>query len=332
MQRSSIAPVRFSLFESDAERNLASFADEVEAGLTAKPKRLPCRFLYDAVGSLLFEEICDLPEYYLTRAERGILESRAAGIAAHFDRGVALVELGSGSSTKTRLLIEAFLAEHGTLRYVPVDISRSILESSARELLASYGRLEVRAIASEYEEGLRQLHAESDRPKLVVWLGSTIGNLHRHEASRFLRGLREQLEPWDRLLIGVDLRKDASTLERAYDDSQGVTARFSLNLLERINRELGGSFDSREFRHQAVYREDEGRVAIHLVSQRDQRVAIEELDLEIEFSDGERVHIEDSYKYSPAEIASLAGSAELRVERTWLDVEGQFSLSLMAPL
>ena len=215
---------------------------------------------------------------------------------------------------------------------MPVDISRSILESSARELLASYEQLEVRAIASEYQEGLRQLRSENGRPKLVVWLGSTIGNLDRHKAADFLRSVRDQLDARDRLLVGVDLRKDAATLERAYDDSQGVTARFSLNLLERINRELGGTFDASGFEHRAVYRADEGRIAIHLVSRRDQSVSIEELDLQVEFGEGEPVHIEDSYKYSPEEIESLAGSAGLALEQSWLDAKERFSLSVFAPI
>jgi len=330
MQDESGAP-RFSMFESNVERHLASFAEEVEAGLSGKPKSLPCRFLYDATGSLLFEEICDLPEYYLTRAERQILERRAESIAARFDEPPVLVELGSGSSAKTRVLIDAFVRAHGELRYVPIDISPSILETSARELLDHYDDLEVRAVASEYEEGLRHLRRENGRAKVIAWLGSTIGNLDREEARAFVGEVREAMHRDDRMLLGVDLRKACGELVPAYDDAQGVTARFSLNLLERINRELGGRFDVSQFRHQADYHEREGRVAIHLVSEVRQRVEIDALGLAVDFDAGEGIHIEDSYKYSVGEIRGLAEEAGLAVEATWLDDDGRFSLNLLAP-
>jgi L-histidine N-alpha-methyltransferase len=331
MQDEIDAP-RFSMFESNAERHLASFADEVETGLTGKPKSLPCRFLYDAAGSLLFEEICELPEYYLTRAERQILEQRSDSIARRFDRRPVLVELGSGSSAKTRLLIEAFVQTHQRLRYVPIDISPSILETSARELLRRYDALEVRAVASEYEEGLRQLRRENGHAKVIAWLGSTIGNLDRDQALVFLGQVRRAMAPPDRMLLGVDLRKSSEVLEPAYDDGSGVTARFSLNLLERINRELGGTFDVAAFRHSAVYHEEEGRVAIHVVSRKRQRVAVEELELEVKFDVGEGIHIEDSFKYSMGEVQALAKGAGLSVEDTWLDDGGRFSLSFLAPV
>jgi L-histidine N-alpha-methyltransferase len=326
-----IDPPRFSMFESNAERHLASFADEVETGLSGKPKSLPCRFLYDAKGSLLFEEICDLPEYYLTRAERQILEQHSDSIAKRFDGPPVLVELGSGSSAKTRLLIEAFLQTHRRLRYVPIDISPSILETSARELLSRYDALEVRAVASEYEEGLRQLRRENGHAKVIAWLGSTIGNLDRDQALAFLRQVRDAMAPPDRMLLGVDLRKASAVLEPAYDDGRGITARFSLNLLERINRELGGNFDVAAFRHSAVYHEEQGRVAIHVVSRKRQRVVVEELELEVEFDTGEGIHIEDSFKYSLGEIQALTKAAGLSLEDTWLDDGGRFSLSFLAP-
>jgi L-histidine N-alpha-methyltransferase len=321
---------RFSLIESPADRDTRSFAAEVESGLGSEPKRLPYRFLYDAVGSQLFEEICDLPEYYLTRAEREILEERADEVAGLFAGPITLAELGSGSSAKTRLLIEALLRRHGRLRYVPVDISRSILEASSLELLERYRSLEVRAIASEYAAGLRHVASETQQPKLIAWLGSTIGNLQRQEAEEFLEGVGCRLAADDRVLVGIDLRKDCDTLEAAYDDTRGVTARFTLNLLERINRELGGRFDVAHFRHRAVYHEAEGRIAIDLISTRAQRVAVEDLGIELEFAEGEPVHVEDSYKYSAREIEALTAAAGLRVERQWRDAAGRFSLSLLA--
>lgn len=330
--RSRSATSRYTLIKTDGDQHLASFAEEVETGLGAKPKRIPCRFLYDAEGSAIFEEICDLPEYYLTRAELEILRGRALEIAAVFPGPITLAELGSGSSSKTRVLIEALLRTHGRLRYVPVDISRSMLEASALELLEDYDALEIRAIASEYREGLRHVHAERSRPKLIVWLGSSIGNLSRAESAGLLRVVRSAMQPADRMLVGIDLRKERWVLEAAYDDPGGVTARFSLNLLERMNRELGADFASGGFRHQADYLEQEGRVRIQLVSERDQRVAFESLGLELDFPEGEGIHIENSYKYAFAEIEQLAAESQMRVAGRWLDRAEQFSLNLLAPV
>ena len=322
---------RFTLVESHGDVALASFATEVERGLRTKPKTLPCRFFYDEVGSEIFEQICDLPEYYLTRSEREILDSHADEIAASFERRIALAELGSGSSAKTRFLIEALLRRHGSLYYVPIDISRSMLEASSRELLDRYEALEIRAIASEYEVGLQHLRTETETPKLIAWFGSTIGNLGHEDAADFLRTLRAAMSPDDRLLVGIDLRKDRAILEAAYDDSAGVTARFNMNLLERVNRELGGRFDLDDFEHRAVYDEVKGRVEMHLVSKREQRVAIEELGLEVEFGAQETIHTENSRKYDQTEIDTLTSLAGLRTESQWLDSRGYFSLNLFAP-
>jgi dimethylhistidine N-methyltransferase len=321
---------RYSLIEGEPHGE-TSFADEVRLGLSEPRKSIPCRFLYDDAGSRLFEEICDVPEYYLTRVEREILESRSHEIADRFAERITLAELGSGNAEKTRLLIEAFLHRHGGLRYVPVDISRAILEDSSRKLLEDYRALEILAIASEYREGLRHVRAETDRQKLVAWLGSNVGNFERDEGASFLRGVREALSERDRLLIGIDLRKNGGVLERAYDDSKGVTARFSLNLLVRMNRELGAEFDIDAFEHRALYLEDEGRVEISLVSRRTQRVSIDDLGLEIDFAEGEPIHTESAMKYSFEEIEKLAADAGMRVDHRWVDPAGHFSLNLFAP-
>jgi L-histidine N-alpha-methyltransferase len=329
MPSSSLSP-RYTLIHSDSRQQLSSFAEEVEAGLTGRPKTLPCRFLYDEAGSQLFEEICETPEYYLTRTELEILEQRADTVAAAFKGPITLAELGSGSSTKTRLLIEALLRAHGRLCYVPVDISRTILEASSLELIEEYAGLEVRAIASEYHEGLRHVLGQTDRPKLVVWLGSSIGNLSREESGQFLARVRATLRPVDRLLVGIDLRKEARTLEAAYDDGAGVTALFSLNLLQRMNRELDADFDLDSFRHRAVYLEDEGRVKIDIVSRRAQHVNIAALGLDVEFAAGEGIHTENAFKYSLREIEDLARKADLRVDAQWLDDRARYSLNLLA--
>ena len=329
MVRSSDSP-RYSFVEDD--QILDSFADAVSEGLTAVPKSLPCRFLYDAEGSALFEAICALPEYYPTRTERAILERHADDVAARFQVPITLAELGSGSSTKTRLLIEALLRSQGTLRYVPVDISSSILDESARELLESYGGLEIHAIAGEYRDGLHHVRRETRRPKLIAWLGSNIGNFSRGEAVAFVRAIREAMTEQDRLLLGVDLRKARSRLEAAYDDAQGVTADFNLNLLARINRDLGGHFDLRRFEHRATWEENPGRIVLELVSRVDQEVEIEDLGMAVKFAEGEALHTEDSYKYSIDEIDTLAAAADLRVAERWLDPNAWFSLNLLSPV
>ena len=327
---SPASPSRYTLLESDPHAQRASFAEAVAQGLGAEPKTLPCRFLYDAHGSALFEEICRLPEYYLTRAEREILEQRADEIAACAGPCEDLVELGSGSASKTRLLIEALLRRETRLRYAPIDISRSALAESARSLLGDYPRLEIRAIAGEYEQGLRALRAGAGAPRLILWLGSNIGNFDRADAARFLTHVRDAMGERDRLLAGIDLRKGRRILERAYDDASGVTARFNLNLLARINRELGGRFDLAQFRHEAIWRAREGRVELSLVSRCDQEVAIHELDLVVKLRKGERIHTEDSFKYSLREIAEVAREAGLRVAHRWLDGGERFSLNLLA--
>ena len=322
---------RYSLTEADPHESRGEFASEVRKGLASVPKQLPCRFLYDEVGSQLFEEICDLPEYYLTRAEDEILERSSDEIASCLAEPVALVELGSGSSTKTRRLIEALLRRQGRLRYVPVDISRSILDESARSLLESYGGLEIHAIAAEYQEGLRHVRRERTRAKLLAWLGSNVGNFDRAAAAGFLRTIRAAMRDEDHLLIGVDLRKGADVLEPAYDDPAGVTARFNKNLLGRINRELGGHFDLDRFEHRATWREREGRVELGLVSREAQTVAIDGLDAAVEFEAGEFVHTEDSHKYSLDELAALARESGMESVRHWLDAGERFSLSLLRP-
>jgi dimethylhistidine N-methyltransferase len=319
---------RFTLIGLPAEQRRAKFARDVAAGLTAARKFLPCCYLYDRLGSLLFEAICETPEYYLTRAETAILRAHAGEIADLFPAAVDLIELGSGNAAKTRLLIEGLLGRGTPLRYVPLDICRTVLEESSQELLGAYPALEVLAIAGDYAEGLAHLGAASPRRKLVLWLGSNIGNLPRHAATRFLARVQATLAPEDRVLVGIDLRKDRAALERAYDDACGVSAAFNRNLLVRINRELGGHFHVQAFAHRAVYHDTAGRIEINLVSSAAQRVRIDHLEKEIIFAAGEAIHTEDSYKYSIEEIDALAASAGLRRERSWLDAEERFCLAL----
>lgn len=323
---------RFTLIETEVQVALDTFASDVAQGLLSTPKTLPCRHFYDQRGSELFEAICQLPEYYLTRAEREILTAHAKDIAAIFDEPVTLVELGSGSAIKTQLVIEALLERQQSLLFAPIDISQSALEESALELLATYKELEVIGVAAPYEVGLAHLQREIEGPRLALWLGSSVGNFQPDEAIPFLRKVASALSgEADRLLIGMDLHKDRQLLERAYDDAQGVTAAFNLNLLERINRELGGHFDVARFAHRATYHEDRGRVEMRLLSLVAQTVSIDDLELEISFAAGETIHTENSHKYRLENIPSLLEAAGFELEQQFLDQQRRFSLNLARP-
>ncbi|MDR4499197.1 MAG: L-histidine N(alpha)-methyltransferase [Candidatus Scalindua sp.] len=307
------------------------FSSDVKVGLTSEPKFLPFVHFYDHTGSQLFEKICELPEYYLTRTETKILEAYVDEIISQFSEETTLVELGSGSSTKTRILIEAFLEEKRLSCYTPIDISRQMLEESSYALLKSYPVLEITAVAADYNEGLKQLSSQTDQPKLIIWLGSSVGNLDRSEAEEILKRIKKLTHSHDRLLIGIDLKKDRITLEKAYDDEQGVTAEFNLNLLARINQELGGDFNLEKFHHHVRYNDKIGRVEMYLASDCDQQVIIEDLDLEVPFAENEKIHTENSFKYSLDEINLLAEQAGFFVEEQWFDPQKQFSLNLFAP-
>ena len=308
---------------------LAGLAEDVRKGLAAQPKRFLPKYFYDELGSQLFEAICLLPEYYLTRAENEILTRYADEITASVDGQITLVEMGSGSASKTRLIIEALLRRQPRLLFMPVDISASALESSSRILLQSYPRLNIEAYAADYFAGLTELGKKPRRRTLALFLGSNISNFDRDEAHRFLRAMRSVLHEGDALLLGADLKKEPAILEAAYNDALGVTSAFNLNVLARINRELGGTFDLRAFRHLAFYNEAMGRIEIYIESLIQQRVRIEKLDLEVEFAAGELIHTENSYKYDLAGIAQLANATGFKCSRTWFDSQERFSSNLL---
>jgi dimethylhistidine N-methyltransferase len=270
-----------------------------------------------------------LPEYYLTRAENEIFQRYAGEIAAAVDGNITLVEMGSGSASKTRVIIEALLKRQSSLLFMPVDISASAIESSSRILLQSYPRLTIEAYAADYFAGLAELGKKPRQRTLALFLGSNISNFDLDEALRFLRALRSVLRTGDALLLGADLKKDPAILEAAYNDSLGVTSAFNLNVLARINRELGGSFDLRAFRHHAFYNEAMGRIEIYIESLVDQKVRIDKLDLEAEFAAGELIHTENSYKYDIAGIARLAGETGFECSRSWYDSQERFSSNLL---
>jgi dimethylhistidine N-methyltransferase len=313
--------------EKDAIDELAA---DVTSGLARADKHLHCRWFYDAEGSRLFEEICQQPEYYLPRAEREILSRHARDIVARCPPDSTLCELGSGSASKTRLVIEAMIARSGDGRYVPVDISPAALHESGADLALRYPSLRVLGIVGEYDHALPELWRRVPPPRLMLWLGSNIGNLDRAAATEFLGRLARRMTSDDRLLVGLDLRKDRRVLERAYDDAAGVTARFNLNLLARINRDLGADFDLGAFEHRASYDELDGRIDMWLVSRRDQRVTIGRSASILELHAGETIHTERSFKHHEDEIRAMVSAAGLEMMDAWLDDQRQFVDVLLA--
>ena len=306
-----------------------SFADEVRAGLVANPKTLPTKYLYDDLGSKLFEVICLLPEYYLTRAEAAILRAHAPEIIASAGETVEIVELGSGTAAKTRLLLDAALARQGTLRYSPIDISRSALDETVAALNVEYPAIKVEPQVKDYLDGLRRFSRHGVERTLVLFLGSNIGNFEPSEAQRTLRAVRETLNPGDSLLMGADMKKDVAVIEAAYNDKLGVTAAFNKNLLLRINRELGGHFDLDAFRHKANYEPRESRIEMRLISDTAQDVAIDSLQLDVHFAPGESIHTESSYKYDMAQLGALASATGFGLAKTWTDANQTFTSNLL---
>jgi probable methyltransferase len=313
------------------------FAADVRAGLTVRPKVLPPKYFYDDLGSKLFEAICRLPEYYLTRAESEILSRHAEAIIEATDGPARLIELGSGSAEKTRYLIEALLQRQPELHYLPVDISDTSLEASSHELLKTYTDLRITAYAADYFTALGAL-AEAEKSKrdyrrtIALFLGSNIGNLDASESRAFLRAVRRVFDAGDALLLGADLKKSANVLVPAYDDALGVTAAFNLNVLARINRELGGDFNLQKFAHRAVYNDSQGRIEMHLVSREPQAVRIRAIDLEIRFEAGETIHTENSYKFDAEQLAALARDTGFALRQTWRDGAETFSFNLLTAI
>ncbi|MFQ5605357.1 MAG: L-histidine N(alpha)-methyltransferase [bacterium] len=316
---------------SRKDKSVESFADDVLKGLSTQPKYLPPKYFYDKIGSKIFEEICELKEYYPTRTESAILRKYAKEIASQFSTKTKLVELGSGNSVKTRLLIEAFLNRHRALHYLPIDISKTILVESSRLLLKEYAGLKVTSYVSDYFTALEAFRRNNIGPKMFVFLGSNIGNFEPTEAELFLLKIHLAMTSEDRLLIGMDLMKEKSVLESAYNDKPGVTAKFNLNLLHRINRDLEGEFDLAKFRHQAPLNEKLGRIEMHLESLHSQRIFIRKLDRHFEFEKGETIHTENSYKYTDEQIRRLANRNGFEIEHSWYDENKWFSLHLFKP-
>jgi L-histidine Nalpha-methyltransferase len=321
MQSRTIGP--FTLL--DASPTPVSFREEIVAGLSASPKWLPAKFFYDRTGSRLFEEICDLAEYYPTRTELSILRVSAAEMAAAVGERPLLVELGSGSGLKTRLLLAAL---KDPAAYVPVDIAREELIAQAALLTDAFPSLELLPVCADYTQPFQLPLARRRTPNVCFYFpGSTIGNLEPPEAIGLLNHLRRLADGPCKLLLGVDLKKDPARLQAAYDDARGITAAFNLNLLVRINRELAGNFVLSSFRHKALYNSRDGRIEMYLVSTAAQTAHVGKDAFR--FTEGETIRTEHSYKYLVPEVASLARQAGFEVRQSWMDPEKLFSVLLL---
>ena len=312
----------------DFEPSLGDFREDLLTGLRNTPKTIPCKYFYDGRGSWLFDRICELDEYYPTRTERAILEENVGEMAKLCGPNCLLVELGSGSSIKTRLLLDRLEEPVG---YMPLDISRPHLLEAARGLSRDYPWLNIRPVCADYTEPLalpiEEIAAER---KVLFFPGSTIGNFRPSEACTFLRQVGCWCEAGDAMILGVDLVKDHRVLERAYNDSKGVTAAFNLNLLHRANEELGANFEVENFRHEAIFNPLHNRIEMHLVSEREQRVEIAQE--EILFREGERVVTEYSYKYRIPTLREMVRASGWQLSQSWLDEKRWFSVHYLEKL
>ena len=305
-------------------RSRQQMVRDVREGLTKSPKELSPKYFYDERGSELFEEITELPEYYLTRAERSLLEQRIAGIIAAV-RPCSLVELGAGSATKTRLIIDAMRASGCAECYIPIDVSKDFLEATGLQLKIDYPDMKITPVVSDITEPFMLPPLSS--PTLIAFLGSTIGNFPREPAIRLLSHVALGMGPADRFLLGADLRKDPAIINRAYNDSKGVTAEFNLNILHRLNRELGADFPVSDYDHKAFYSSDQHRIEMHLIARRAHKVVIPEIG-EIQFGEGESIRTELSYKYDRPTLEGILKAAGLVMEKWMPADDGSFALAL----
>lgn len=313
------------------------FARDVIRGLATQPKYLLAKYFYDETGSELFEQITEQPEYYPTRTEAHILRTFAADIRRAMEGDLCLVELGSGSSNKTTILLKSLLEAQDQLHYFPIDISPGILSESAEKLNSDFDGLSTIPIQSEFGQGLGRANwiiSQKDKVpnrKLVLFLGSSIGNFEISDSQSFLTMVREKMRREDGLLIGFDLQKDREVLNAAYNDRSGITARFNLNILTRINRELGGEFVLDRFSHRAFYNDAKGRIEMHLVSDSSQEVALRKLDESFTFAKDETIHTESSHKYTPALIDEIVRKSGLETKGLFTDENEWFAVALLTP-
>ncbi len=301
-------------------------------GLTARPKTLSPWLFYDERGSHLFEQITELPEYYLTRSERGIFAEHAGAMLSAASEGdhLTLIELGAGTASKTGLLLRAALAQQPQLTYRAIDVSASALEAARQSLAEEFPTLSIETSVGDYTDGMGRLPTgnSAQSRRLVLYIGSSIGNFDPDDARELLISVRRQLSPGDRMLLGVDHVKPLTPLLAAYNDAAGVTAAFNRNVLTRVNRELGAGFRVEDFQHVARFNPKHSRMEMHLVSTRNQRVSIPALDLDVDFAAGESIHTENSYKFTPESATALLASGGFTVTRSWTDSEQWFGVYL----
>ncbi len=317
MKKPSTSPVS----RLEAHRADASLIEEILAGLTATPKRLHPKFLYDAHGSVLFDRICELPEYYLTRTETKILQHYAPDFMRSLGANPAIIELGSGSSLKTRILLDALT---GPATYVPVEISRSHLNMAAEDLRQRYPHLQVLPVCADFTHPFSLPQSIDSQRKLVFFPGSTLGNFYREEAVQLLRLMGRLAGEDGQVLVGADLRKDPKIIEAAYNDSAGITAAFNLNVLTRLNNDFDADFDVQTFEHRAPWVAEDSRIEMHLVSKCAQSVRIGEQTIEL--SANESIWTESCHKYDNSQFAELSAAAGLTVEEIWTDPQELFSV------
>jgi L-histidine N-alpha-methyltransferase len=324
--REEILP-RATVWVDELTDDPKAFALSVARGLSTRPRQLDCRYLYDDVGSELFAQITQQPEYYPTRTEAEIL-ARHAGELAGALGAVPICELGSGSSDKTRLLLEAWAGEaEGEFHYVPVDIDPGVLRAASATLVDAHSQLRVSGLATSYENALERVREIS--PKLVLFLGSTIGNFEPHEMEKFLRGVETALQPGDAFLLGVDLVKDVATLEAAYNDAAGITERFTLNLFERMNRELDAGIPEKAVEHVAFWNERDDQIEIYGRFRQDVQIELPGLEQGFEVQSGEMVRVEVSRKFRIDRLTGDLARHRLRTERVLTDLEERFALLLL---
>ena len=314
-------------FKPHATKIEKTFAEEISSSLDTDLKSINPKFFYDKNGSVLFEKICFLPEYYPTRTEISILKKLKNDLSLYLDKDFRLVELGSGSSVKTRLILDIFTQLQDIVEYFPIDIS-DILTESSEQLLRDYDNLRITGIIDTYEGGLEFLKTYDLKKNLIIFLGSSFGNFSPTDGYNFLKKINSTMKHGDLFLIGLDMVKNTPTLESAYNDSEGITAKFNLNVLSRINNELDADFNLNNFSHHAIYNEEDQRIEMYLKSLVNQTVVLSKSNLSLKLKKDELIHTEYSHKYHLSQISELLHSAGFNVEHTWLDENQYFSLTL----
>ncbi|KAF6244633.1 L-histidine N(alpha)-methyltransferase [Nitrosopumilus sp. b2] len=320
---------RLQYFKPHATKIEKTFAEEISSTLGSNSKSIHPKFFYDNKGSELFEQICSVSEYYPTRTEISILQKLQTELPPFLDEDFRLVELGSGSSVKTRLILDFFTSSQKNTEYFPIDISEILTESS-EELLNDYKNLTITGIIDTYEGGLEFLKTYDDKKNLIIFLGSSFGNFSPIDGYKFLEKVYSTMKPGDLFLIGLDLVKDKTILESAYNDSEGITAKFNLNVLSRINDELDADFDLKNFSHYAIYNEKDQRIEMYLKSLADQSIVVSKSDLELKLQKDELIHTEYSHKYRLSQIHDLLDDVGFELKHTWLDDKKHFSLTLVS--